>query len=50
MATYGLIDCLCHRLSDFIPEELPLPVAWVFLLDMALCQPPMMLPISQRVN
>ena len=31
MATYGLIDCLCQRLSDFIPEELPLPVAQIFL-------------------
>ena len=31
MATYGLIDCLCQRLSDFIPEELPLPVAQTFL-------------------
>lgn len=50
MATYGLIDCLCQRLSDFIPEELPLPVAQIFLWDMTPCQQRMVLPTSQEVN
>lgn len=47
MATYGLIDCLCQWLSDFVPEELPLPVARVFLRDMAPCQQLMALPTSR---